>query len=372
MKIKGTDIQVGDRVQVKLVGYAPRIPMYVRQLGPTPDSPHMFQREGVKPEGRPDAEQDWPWVSLPDEHEQIESIEVTGRRPEPEMKVHPAADIFPHMGRNDFHDLCQDIEENGLLEPIITLDGAILDGRHRYLACRSMGVESRFEEYTGGNPVQYVMSKNRLRRDLTPTARLMIATHPLVVERERERAKARKGQRLRVPMEAPRDKHGNEVIRHGDPDYLAQKLGDVRDILADAAGLGHGLVDKTLKLRELAKTNPRAAEAVAGMEGGIYHHKDVFRKFFPRPKPAEKTVGQIKDAAAAKAVQATRTPKLSKAKRNEARLDVAIQVLNELEKPATDADRVKVETIRLALDVWAGPAESGGTSRRKSRALRAV
>ena len=54
---------------------------------------------------------------------------------------HPYADIFPWIEGPAFDDLVEDIRRNGVLEPIVFLDGAILDGRNRYMAARQLGVE---------------------------------------------------------------------------------------------------------------------------------------------------------------------------------------------------------------------------------------
>ena len=82
------------------------------------------------------------------------------------MKTHPLAEIFPMMEDEDIFDLQTDIEQNGLLHPIITHDGMILDGRHRLMACRAAGVEPRFEEVSC-DPLSLVLSANLHRRQLT-------------------------------------------------------------------------------------------------------------------------------------------------------------------------------------------------------------
>ena len=215
------------------------------------------------------------------------------------LQSHPAAEIFPLMSADDLRDLIQDIQENGLIEPIVMLDGMILDGRHRYTACEGAGVEPRFVEFEGDDPVAFVMSKNRMRRDLTTTQRLMIATRPEVVERERARARARKNRRLREPIESRTyAKGGGTKVDVSTASVMAHPLGDVRDILADAAGIGHSLIDKALKLRQQAETDEHAARAVEGMETGKYNHKDVFRVLLPtRPKPGPLTGRQMKERA---------------------------------------------------------------------------
>jgi hypothetical protein len=72
-------------------------------------------------------------------------------------------------------ELAADIRSNGLRHAIVTYNGAILDGRNRYLACLAAGVEPRFKEYEGDNPLGYVTSLNLLRRHLNESQRALVA-----------------------------------------------------------------------------------------------------------------------------------------------------------------------------------------------------
>lgn len=91
------------------------------------------------------------------------------------VKVHPAAELFPMLTKDAFAELVEDIRKNGLLEPLKTdQDGALLDGRNRYLACEEAGVEPVYVTYKG-DPWRYVISLNLHRRHLTDTQRAMVA-----------------------------------------------------------------------------------------------------------------------------------------------------------------------------------------------------
>src|SRR4051794_14194171 len=90
-------------------------------------------------------------------------------------RFHPFSDLFPAMADNDFAKLVADITKNGLRIPIVKMGDVILDGRHRYRACREAGVEPRYEEYTGADPLAYVISANLHRRHLSQSQRAMIA-----------------------------------------------------------------------------------------------------------------------------------------------------------------------------------------------------
>ena len=87
------------------------------------------------------------------------------------LRVHPVCAMFPPMTAKELLDLAGDIRTNGLVHPIITNDGQIIDGRHRLKACREAGVEPRFlkwsDAYTGTMSVaRWIWSVNAERRHM--------------------------------------------------------------------------------------------------------------------------------------------------------------------------------------------------------------
>lgn len=84
-----------------------------------------------------------------------------------EFELHPLCSYFPRMSDSEFNALKSDINANGQLHPIFVLDGMILDGGNRYRALTELGITPICEEYTGNNPVQFVLSSNLHRRHLT-------------------------------------------------------------------------------------------------------------------------------------------------------------------------------------------------------------
>lgn len=89
--------------------------------------------------------------------------------------IHEYAALFPLDEGEPLWKLADDIKENGQQEPIWMLDGAILDGRRRWLACLRAGVEPKTKEYKGSNPLAFAVSKNLHRRHLGQGDRAMIA-----------------------------------------------------------------------------------------------------------------------------------------------------------------------------------------------------
>ncbi len=92
-----------------------------------------------------------------------------------EMEFHPLSRLFPLMSDKELKALARDIQAHGQLERITTYEGMILEGRGRYRACRLTGVEPRFEDYGGDDPLAFVLAKNLTRRHLNESQRAMVA-----------------------------------------------------------------------------------------------------------------------------------------------------------------------------------------------------
>ncbi len=107
---------------------------------------------------------------------ELEQREANPNKNVPQLTAHSAADLFPAMAPADFDALVADIREHGQLEPIVIHEGMILDGRHRYRACRQIGLELITTEWNGtGTPEAFAISKNLHRRQLDASQRAMVA-----------------------------------------------------------------------------------------------------------------------------------------------------------------------------------------------------
>lgn len=121
--------------------------------------------------------------------------------------IHPAADLFPMVEGEELADLCADIKERGLQQPIVIWrDGTVLDGRNRLVACYRTNQEVVLERYEGDDPVQFSLSANLHRRHLNPGQRAVVALkvrpllQPAAKERQRE-AGEQFGRGAKVPAD---------------------------------------------------------------------------------------------------------------------------------------------------------------------------
>lgn len=124
------------------------------------------------------------------------------------MEWHPLSKRYRMMTQAEYAVLLADIKANGLLEPIVLLDGQILDGRNRYKACLEAGVEPRFIDYTGPlKPKAFVDAKNDARRHLSLEERLKDVRDKLIEEPGKsDRAIAEETQTHRATVKKEREK----------------------------------------------------------------------------------------------------------------------------------------------------------------------
>lgn len=108
------------------------------------------------------------------------------------LDYHPLANLFPLIEGEAYEQLVDDVRQNGVREPIVLLDGKILDGRNRYRAGLEAGFftpsaegspiphpQYMFDHFGGIgkdlDPLAWVISKNLNRRHLTDDQRRMVA-----------------------------------------------------------------------------------------------------------------------------------------------------------------------------------------------------
>ena len=110
-----------------------------------------------------------------------------------ELELHESTADFPMASDDEMAALEADIKENGILEPVKVIDDKIVDGRHRFMAARKLGIgEIPVEIVTTDNLPLYVMSLNLNRRHLNPGQKALIVNDYLGVASDPENGKQKR------------------------------------------------------------------------------------------------------------------------------------------------------------------------------------
>jgi ParB-like chromosome segregation protein Spo0J len=89
---------------------------------------------------------------------------------------HPLSSAFPAMTENEFQELKDSIEVNGVLNAITIYEDMVIDGWHRYKAANDLGMDCPETELDESiDPKDFVLAQNKNRRHIT-VAQLAIAT----------------------------------------------------------------------------------------------------------------------------------------------------------------------------------------------------
>lgn len=164
-----------------------------------------------------------------------------------ELKVHPVAALFPDLPEADFAALVEDIRVHGVKVPILVHNGQILDGRHRYNACRQLRKPCPSIGWNGRDPWLEAQSRNLLRRHLSKEQIyairiLAVAQFPSLaapIQAARDRAKQRKAQAKGHPR-------GVKVLSRSD-DHPKESA-DVIGALLGVSGATVKRVDRVARL----------------------------------------------------------------------------------------------------------------------------
>ena len=153
------------------------------------------------------------------------------------MKLHKYCALLPRMMADEYQTLKADIKAHGLLEPIVTYEDSILDGRHRYNICEELAVQPAYVQFESlsysGSPLDFVISKHQ-RRNLTADQKAILA-----------------------------DKVAN--LKDGERQVLTNEKVTLSEAIK-STGASKGQVGK---LRKIKKNNPRVIERIESGETSI-------------------------------------------------------------------------------------------------------
>lgn len=180
-------------------------------------------------------------------------------------RSHPLADLFPMIEGAEFKALVEDVRERGVQRPIVLLDGMVLDGRNRYLAAREAEVGYPVVDFTGSDPLRYVISENMRRRHLTDAQRAMVAARlaklpphrPSTADLRTSMSAAEAARELSV---SPRTvEAAKAVVRDGSPELVAAV--DAGAVSVTAAAEVAKLPEE--RQAEIVAEGPKAVQAAA-------------------------------------------------------------------------------------------------------------
>lgn len=97
--------------------------------------------------------------------------------------LHDLAKGTPAIEPEQFWEMVEDIRQNGQVVPIITVQGKVLDGVIREIACFETGVQPHYQEWQGDlQPRKLKASLDIFRRHLTASQRAALVTDLLLAE----------------------------------------------------------------------------------------------------------------------------------------------------------------------------------------------
>lgn len=144
-----------------------------------------------------------------------------------ELEAHEYAQLFPLLVGDEYIALRDDIHANGQHELIVLFEGKILDGRNRYSACIDLQQPPQITHFEGTSDeaLEFVLSKNLYRRQLSVAQRALVAASMSALRKEQQAA-ASSGAHAPLDVEAaakllrvsPRSvSSACKVVRDGSP-----------------------------------------------------------------------------------------------------------------------------------------------------------
>jgi len=153
------------------------------------------------------------------------------------LKQHPIGKLLPAMTDEEYAFVKADIQRRGLRDPILLLDGQVLDGWHRYRICLELRIRPKFRAVgRGADALAEVVSRNLARRQLSPGQRY--------------------GVLLRIAAQYPEIQASLDAVKQ---DARQRQVGGVplvrqrsSSLIGQMAGVSHATVERVDRLRRLS------------------------------------------------------------------------------------------------------------------------
>ncbi|MFW9973174.1 MAG: ParB N-terminal domain-containing protein [Candidatus Odinarchaeota archaeon] len=215
-------------------------------------------------------------------------------------EFHELANIFPIIEGEAFDRLVEDIEKNGLLEPIVLFEGKILDGRNRYLACVKLGRQPTFKRFPNKvNAFDYVIAENIRRRHLNEAQIAEIGVE--MAERRKRRKEWEIAQKLYqehkkelIDFRLMKKKKEKKIGRPPEPPKkkeMPKKIGTTITEISKELPITHPTIYKAKKIKDVAKKEPVIAKEWEKAKKGETGVNNVYQK----AKIIEKLPEEVKE-----------------------------------------------------------------------------
>ena len=231
------------------------------------------------------------------------------------LKVHPVASLFPEMGAADFQALKADIKARGLMEPIwLSKDGRIIDGRHRYKACRELKIEPtcvRNKYDDDATIAGVVVSLNLKRRHLNESQRAMVAARLKPMFEKAAQARMKAGKAQEPSAKEPKGKAAQEAaetmnVGTRSVEHAARILELATRELVHAVDTGEVAVSAAVKLAKYPEELQRKILAMLE-DGRAKTVKAALKDALPPPQAPTAPLDEGPEIAALKITNGTET-----------------------------------------------------------------
>ena len=191
---------------------------------------------------------------------------------------------FELLPFNEFLELAEDIKERGQLEKIEWLEGKILDGRNRYLACLFHGILPKSKNLPDSiDPFDHVISRNLRRRHLNAAQRAEIGVR--ILEREKIKAQKRKQATQFNGRDGKNQPVSKASVRGSIPTTEGkEEKGKAIDIAADKSQSSPKTIRKAQKIINAINDDVEIEEDWKNAKLGRSSVEEVYQKFKKKEK----------------------------------------------------------------------------------------
>ena len=141
------------------------------------------------------------------------------------LKYHEYATLLPAMSEEELEAMKEDIRTNGIHTPIVMHGGKILDGRHRYEAAISIGMDIKDIPFTelpkSEDPMSYAVGANLHRRHLNPSQRALVVAKFSIQDKQKNRTSADKYKAEFMNVSLPSVSHAKKVLKKGTSEIIS-------------------------------------------------------------------------------------------------------------------------------------------------------